>query len=165
PQRVRERQVPGQLQLVPAADAPGRRAPLADAVERQDRRLVERGRQKGAGRVTLVVVEEQERRGGAGGQRPADEAAQVDLVLQPDRHRLAEAAEPAGGERQVRFQQPLELRQRLLEVGDVVELARRQPGLAQTILDRPAREAGVVLLAGEALLLGGGDDLAVHDEG
>ena len=47
---------------VAAADADGGRAPLADAVERQDRGLVERAREERAGRVALVMIGEDERR-------------------------------------------------------------------------------------------------------
>ncbi len=38
------------------------------------------------------------------------------------------------------------------------------PACVEAILKRVPRKAGVVLLAGEALFLRGGDDLAVHDQ-
>ena len=62
PERVRKLQLLRQLDLVAAPDAQRRRAPLADAVERQDGRFVERAREKRARRVALVVIGEDERR-------------------------------------------------------------------------------------------------------
>ena len=61
-ERVRELDVTVQLDPVAAADAERGRAPLADAVERQDRRFLERTRKKGAGGVALVMVGEHDRR-------------------------------------------------------------------------------------------------------
>ncbi len=56
------------------------------------------------------------------------------------------------------------------EEGEVVEddggeLFGLDEGLSEAVVDGVAREAWVVLLAREALLLRGGDDLAVADEG
>src|SRR5206468_5456436 len=47
---------------------------------------------------------------------------------------------------------------------DVVELGGGQPGVRETPGGRERGEAGAVLDAVEALLLGGGDELAVDDE-
>ena len=87
------------------------------------------------------------------------------LSLSHKRHGQAEAAEPGRGVGQVGLQQPLELGQRLVVEGDVVEVVGGEPGLAQAVGDRPGRESRVVLLPGEPLLLGGGDDPAVDDQG
>src|SRR5690606_1024805 len=48
--------------------------------------------------------------------------------------------------------------------GDVLDVLRLEPALAQAIADRLRREAGPVLDAPEALLLGGGDEAAVHHQ-
>ena len=72
---------------------------------------------------------------------------------------------PAGREGQIGLQQPLELQQRLVVEADVVEIARAsRPGLGQAVVDGVLRKPGVVLLAGEAFFLGGGDDPAVDDQ-
>ena len=140
-ERVGELDVVDQADAVPLADAEGGRAPLADAVEREDRRLVERAGEEGAGGVALVVVGEDQPRPG----RPAEALPQgpphVQLLLEPERHGQPEAAEPARGVGQVGLEQPLELGQRLVVEGDVVEVGRRQARLAQAIGDGLAREA------------------------
>src|SRR5262249_26560835 len=61
-ERVRKLEMLRQLDLVPAPDAHRRRAPLADAVERENGGLVVRARKKRARRVALVVIGENERR-------------------------------------------------------------------------------------------------------
>src|SRR5205823_7643075 len=48
---------------------------------------------------------------------------------------------------------------------DVVDLGGGQARLGQAVVDGVAGETVVVLGAGEALLLGGGHDLAVHHQG
>ena len=55
---MREAQLVRQLDPVAAPDAEARGRPLADAVQRQDRGLLERRREEGAGGVRLVVVGE-----------------------------------------------------------------------------------------------------------
>ncbi len=46
----------------------------------------------------------------------------------------------------------------------MVDLLRLQPALLQAVAKRVRREALIVLLAGEALLLRGGDDASVLDQ-
>ena len=57
-ERVRKRDVIDQPDAIALADAESRRGPLADAVQGQDRRLVERAREKRAGGVALVMIGE-----------------------------------------------------------------------------------------------------------
>ena len=74
-------------------------------------------------------------------------------------------AEAARREGEVGLEEPLELEERLVVEGDGVERRRRSsPASGRQYATACAREAGVVLLAREALLLRGGDDLAVDDE-
>ena len=61
-ERMRELDLLREFDLVATAHAKRRRAPLADAVERENRRLVEGARKESAGRVTFVVVGEDDRR-------------------------------------------------------------------------------------------------------
>ena len=92
PQLVRERDP------VAAADAERGRRPLADAVEREDRRFLERRREEGAGRVRFVVLGEDE----ALLVLPAQAACacsrgRYSFSLQPERHGLAGTTRnPAG---------------------------------------------------------------------
>ncbi len=140
------------------------RAPLTDAVERQDRGFVERAREKRAGRMALVVIGEDERRAQARADAVADERRQPRFLLEPDRHRHLEALEPGRREGQIGLEQALELADRLLVEHDVVEIGGRLTGALQTEADRVGGKVRVVLLAGEPFLLRRGDDLAVDDE-
>ena len=69
-------------------------------------------------------------------------------------------------EREIGLEQPLELQERLVVEGDEVDVAPRDAGLRAGNSAARSRESRVVLLAGEALFLRGGDDLAVaHERG
>src|SRR5207244_7780450 len=61
-QGVREVKVLLQFELVASPDAPGRSRPLADSVEGEDGRLVERAREERARRMALMVIHKQQRR-------------------------------------------------------------------------------------------------------
>src|SRR5262249_40702708 len=87
------------------------------------------------------------------------------LLAEPQRERALERQEARGRVREVRLQDAVELLQRLVVEADVVEILDGDPGLLHAELRGEAREGGVVALAGEALLLRGGDDLAVLDQG
>ena len=67
-------------------------------------------------------------------------------------------------ESEIGFEQPLEFEERLVVEDDVIDSAKADLGFVQTILDGVARKPGVVLLAGEALLLRRRDDPAIGDE-
>ena len=169
--RVREGDLPERGQLAAVAE-PGRRGgPLTDPIHAQHRRGGERRRIECRRRVGFVVLAEEEmgkRRRlasvGQGQQLLLQEALQEHLLLEPDRHGRHEGPDAARGERQVGLQQALELDQGLVVEGDVAEIAESDPALAQAVAHRVDRESRIVLLPGEALFLGGGDDLAVAHE-
>jgi hypothetical protein len=170
PERVREVQLPGDLQAGAAADADARRAPLADPVRGQDGRLLERRGEEGRGGVAQVVLGEQQPAVPAVGPRhPGQGVAQhallEQLLAQPDRHGEPERAEAARRERQVGLEQALELEERLLVEDDVVDPAEVGAARLEAVAHGALGEAGVVLPAGEALLLRRRGDLAVGDEG
>ena len=70
----------------------------------------------------------------------------------------------SGGRRRTRASLAPSVRARVAADRDVVELLGLEPGLREAPARRERREAGAVLDAVEALLLGGGDELAVDDE-
>ena len=70
-ERVREPELVRQLDPVAPADAEAGGRPLADAVEREDRRLLERRREERAGGVRLVVLGEDEALGVLAARAPA----------------------------------------------------------------------------------------------
>ena len=86
------------------------------------------------------------------------------LLAQPDGHGGAKGPESARSGRDEGFEQPLEFQERLVVEGDVVDLGKPDPGLRQHIIDRKSGIAGIVLLAAEAFLLRGSDNVTVHDE-
>ena len=71
---------------------------------------------------------------------------------------------PARGVAEVALQQPLEFEQRLVVERDGVEVLRLQAPLPQAVGDGVGGEVGVVLLAGEPLLLRRRDDPPVPHE-
>ncbi len=167
--RVEEADRVGEAQLeehverraLPVADR-GRR-PLADAVHRQDRRLLVRRREERRRRVRLVVLGEEDL--SAVRELFANPVLHPELLAHPERHRLQEGAEAAWREVEVRLEEALELQERLVVEGDGVERGGLDAPLLQAPESGLAREAGVVLLPREALFLRGRDDLAVDDEG
>src|SRR5205807_1608273 len=93
PNGMREGNVLRQTDLVAMADAPGGSAPFADAVEREEGRLLERAGKERTGSVALMVVQKKD-----GGFRIvshsiANRSSRVQFFFQPDRDRHAEAAE------------------------------------------------------------------------
>jgi hypothetical protein len=86
------------------------------------------------------------------------------LLLEPHRHRHAERGEALGRERQIGLEQTLELQERLVVEGDVIDLVEPDAALGQAVLDRFLGKARIVLLAREPLFLGGGEKLAVGDQ-
>ena len=89
-QRVRKAQLVRERDAVAAADAEAGRGPFADAVEREDGRLVERRGKERAGGVRLVVLGEDAALGDSCRSSPrCDLARQVQLLL------AARAAWPA----------------------------------------------------------------------
>jgi hypothetical protein len=90
----------------------------------------------------------------------------VELLLEPQRkahHEQLEAPRRVGD---IGLEQAIELEQRLVVEGDVVEIILADAPFAEAVGDRVLREPVVVLLAREALFLGGGDDPTVlHQAG
>ena len=111
-----------------------------------------------------VVLGEQDR-ALVGPELLADERRHPELLLDPDRHGLAERAERPREGGDVGGEHPLELQERLVVEADGVELLGADAGLPQDVLDGAGGEAGVVLLAREALFLAGRHDHAVLQEG
>src|SRR5437016_3407563 len=134
-----------QLDPVAPADAEAGRGPLADAVERQDGGLVIRAGKEGAGGVALVVIEEDERRLWLAAKSLRDAARQEEFLPERDRNRLAETAQAARREGEVRFQQALKLHQRLVVERDMIDLGGSQSDFLETVGGGASREAGVVL--------------------
>ena len=166
--RVREVDLVRDVQLAPVADRERGGGPLAHAVHGQHRGALERRGIERARRVAQVVLGEDQLR------LPVlvaqllqlleDGGALEQLVLHPQRQRLAERGEALGREREVGLEQPLELQERLVVEGDDVDVLRPRAGGREARLDRVVREAVVVLLAREALLLRGGEHLPVAQE-
>ena len=169
PQRMREMQLFAHLQVVAAPEADRRGRPFADPVHGEDDRLLERRRKEGGRGVALVVLREQKLAlpievGIERAKLVAQELLLEQLLLQPQRDRHAEGAEAPGSECEIGFEQPFELEERLVVERDMIDVGEADAGLGQAIGDGVMRETGIVLLAGEALLLGGGDDLSVDDQ-
>ncbi len=98
------------------------------------------------------------------GELGADQVRHPELFPDPERHRLEERGEAARRIVEIGLEQAVELEERLVVEADVIELRRPNTGLGETVPGGSEREAVVVLLAGEALLLRGGDDLSVHHQ-
>lgn len=86
------------------------------------------------------------------------------LFLDPDRQRLPERSETPWREREVGFQEPLELYERFVVERDVIDILRREANLLQTSNDRIAGKVRIVLLTGEAFFLGRSNDLSVGND-
>lgn len=146
-----------------------RSAPLADAVHGEHGRTRKRRRKERAGGVRQVMLGEQHRtrpdlRSRQFTEMPAQAALLKKLVLTPDGHRHPERAKAARHGRQVRFDQPLELQQRLVVEHDVIDVPHSATGFAQAIGDGVCRKRGVVLAPGEPLFLSSRDDASIDHQ-
>src|SRR3984957_20952095 len=83
------------------------------------------------------------------------------LFLEPERNRHFERAKATRRKRYIGFQQPLEFEERLVVEHDMVEAVGVDAGFRPEIGDGVVRKIRVMLLAGKALLLRGGDDAAL----
>ncbi len=163
PERVRVEHALEHLVAVAVALGEHRRGEVAEAVDREDRRVLEGRDEEGRRDVRLVVLDvvdlgaetlDAERLG----ERRAD-VANLAGVLEP-RLQVARARAVADRAQQL----ATEVRAGIARDGDVVEVLRAKPGVGETPARGERREAGAVLDAVEALLLGGRDELAVDDE-
>ena len=167
PERVREVELALQIDLVAVAHTDAARRPLPHAVERQDGRVFERGREERAGGVALVVLGEPHilrHRGPDALQTPLDLVGDPELLARPRGHGRGEGANALRPDAQVRLQQPDERGDGLVVVHDRVDTVATDVAALQTVRDRVLRERGVVLLPGEPLLLRRGHELAVDDQ-
>ena len=164
-QGVREAHLSDQANPVAAPHAVAGGGPFAHAVQRQDRGLLERRRKEGARGMRLVVLGEDEPPGVRAAQTAPQLARQIQLLAQPQRHRLEERPKPLRRVGEVGLEQALELQERLVVEADVVQLLGGHARLAQAVGDGLGGEVVVVLLAGEALFLRRGDDRAVDQQG
>ena len=164
PQRVRKSQLVCQLDPIRVPDSVAGRGPLSDAVQCQDRGVLEGRGEERAGGVRLVVLGEGDALAIGAPEPATDLPGQVELLFEPLRHRVHERPEAARRVGQVGLEQPLELQERLVVEPHVVEVRRIDARLGETAGDGVGREPGVVLRAGEAFLLRRRDDTAIDEE-
>ena len=166
PERVREEHAVEDLDPVAAPVRQHRRCEVAEAVDREDRGLVERRDEEGArhvGEVVLDVVEP----GAQAGLLDPDGLRQ--LALDVARPSTRSRAARAGSRRSARGGASASpSRPRFARGSRPMATWSRSPGARPASCrhqrGRERRKAGAVLDAVEPLLLGGGDELAVDDE-
>ena len=170
PERMREVNFLCDRERIAGSRRKRRRRPFADAVHRQDRRvLVGRGKKRRR-RVTDVMLGEQDfsrldlHAVEYVGQRVADQRFLKQLVLDPHRHRRRETLEAPRRKGEIGLENALEFRKRLVIENKEVDVLGREAPLGETEPDRVYGKARVGLEAGEAFLLRRGDDVAVHDQ-
>jgi hypothetical protein len=152
-----------QIDPAPAARAPCSRDPLSNAVDGQDRSLIEWRAQERACRMGKMVFAEKNsilgnskfRRNG----RPHPK-----LVNHPGDHRFAENLVRLRVRLQNRHQNPVELSKGLFEKCNVVDIVAANTGCIQAVLNGVPWKAVVVLHAGEAFFFRGRDQLTVAQE-
>src|SRR5438552_2971457 len=88
-------------------------------------------------------------------------ARQVQFLPEPQRHGLEKGSEAGRDIGEVGFEQTLEFQKRFVIERDKVEIGRANTALGKAIIDRVLRKAIVVLPAREALLLRGGNEVAI----
>src|SRR5690606_8045743 len=94
----------------------------------------------------------------------ADHPRQVELPLGPFRERIPEHGESGRCVAGERVEKPLELDERLLVEHHHVEILCSDAGRRQAVLDGTGRKVGILLLPGEALLMGRGHDRSVTEQ-
>ena len=168
-QRMREVQLFQHLEAVALAVAQRRGRPLADAIHGQDGGFLERRGKERRGGMALVMLAEQQALLPVEVRLPAlhlvaQQGLLEELLLQPQRHGHAEGIEAARGVGEVGLEQAFELQERLVVEGDVVDVGQLDAGTIEAELHGILRKARIVLLAGEALLLGGAHQMAILDQ-
>src|SRR5688572_15268061 len=126
---------PSQLDLVAAASAERRGVPFANAVQCENRRFVVRTREKRAGRVTFMVIDEQNRSVVGIAEFGANDVAEPGLFTQPNGNRHRETAKALWRVRKIGFEKALELPQRFFVKNGVIEVSAIYASLPQTIVD------------------------------
>lgn len=94
-----------------------------------------------------------------------ESAAHVQLFLEPQRDSEPKTPQPRRGKGEVSFEQAIEFGQGFIIKDDIIELLVFKAGFLETISDRMSRKTRIVLLAGESLFLGSGDNITIHDQG
>ena len=89
----------------------------------------------------------------------------MELLFEPEWKPHEEEFESGRRVRDVRFEEPFELHQRLVVEDHEVEVGLPDAGFAETVIDGLLREAIVVLLPAETLFLGRSDDPAIAHQG
>ena len=162
---MRERHAVEHLEPVAAADAHERGREVAEAVQRQHGRLVERRHEERRRRVRLVMLDAVEARAKRVG-RDAERRRQVLLHAAHAAHAPQPVGDVTGIAQATRGLHDLraQVRARIAPERDVVDVARREAGVLETPRGGERREPRDVLQPAEALLLGGCDEHAVDDE-
>lgn len=93
-----------------------------------------------------------------------DQVTDPDFIAEPSQHRFAKDAQRARKGLHAGEQQALELKERLFEEDQIIEVRRLDSGAAQAKVDGILGKAIVVLFAGEPLLFGSGDQLSVTQQ-
>ena len=114
-----------QLDFFPAPDADARCIPLAHAIEREDRRLLEWRREKRRGRVGFVVPCEGDAFAKSAAERASDFFWKMEFRFQPKRHRPQKRPHAERCTREGGLQQAIKFPQRLVVKNHMIHLARR----------------------------------------
>ena len=147
---------------VAAGDAVAGGRPFAHAVDCQKCRLRKRGRKKGRGRVRFVVF--RENNFAIAAEFTPDQLLHPDPFPDPERDGHEKTFQAERRIREITVQNAVELEERLFVERHKVEVADFEAAFSQAVLDCILRETGVVFLAREPFLLGGGDDFSVAHE-
>jgi hypothetical protein len=153
----------GQLDLRAASYSASRRQPFADTINGQNRRFLKRRAEKRARSVRKMVLRE-ENAIAADSQFRLQGTGDPQLVQHPADHGFAENFPRLRISLQDADQQPVELSKRPLIKDHVVQVFGVDLRFTQAKLDGVFRKTKVVLDAGKALLLGGGNKLAVAQD-
>src|SRR5437016_5873088 len=142
--------------VVSAAHTVGSRHPLAHPVDRENRGFLKWRAKECACRMRQVMLREKYAVLSYT-QFSLQSACDPEFVEHPGDHGFAEHLPRFRVSLQNRRQNPIQLAERLLEENNIVKILPRDTFRFQTELDGILGEIVIVLLAGEALLLGGGN--------
>ncbi len=160
--RVFDRPEAGQRSPVSLPDR--RRYVLADPVDRQDGCAVVGAGEEGARRVTAVVGRGRHLAAGHA-DRGGDVVQHPDLGAELGPHGRRKLPPGAWKGPQRRDHHPLEPHEGILVEDDAVQIVGGDPRLREAGQSRLARQARIVLAAGEPFLLHRRHDFAIHDQG